>query len=45
MWGGFSLDEQRGIVYAGTGSATPDFWGGNRKGDDLLSDSVLALET
>jgi quinoprotein glucose dehydrogenase len=44
VWGGFSLDEQRGIVYAGTGSATPDFWGGKRKGDDLFSDSVLALD-
>ena len=43
-WGGFSLDEKRGIVYAGTGSPTPDFWGGNRRGDDLYGDSVLALD-
>src|SRR4051812_23388946 len=43
-WGGFSLDEKRGIVYAGTGSPTPDFWGGNRRGDNLYANSVLALD-
>ena len=43
-WGGFSLDEQRGIVYTGTGSPTPDFWGGNRGGNDLYGDSTLALD-
>ena len=30
-WGGVTLDETRGIIFAGTGSTTPDFWGGNRK--------------
>lgn len=43
-WGGLCLDEKRGIVFAGTGSATPDFWGGNRKGNDLYADSTLALD-
>jgi quinoprotein glucose dehydrogenase len=43
-WGGLSLDERRGIVFAGTGSATPDFWGGNRKGNDLYADSTLAID-
>ncbi len=43
VWGGFSLDEERGIVFAGTGSATPDFYGGNRKGNNLYANSVLAL--
>jgi quinoprotein glucose dehydrogenase len=43
-WGGLTLDEKRGIVFAGTGSTTPDFWGGNRKGDDLFGDSTLALD-
>ncbi|HTF29770.1 MAG TPA: PQQ-binding-like beta-propeller repeat protein [Flavitalea sp.] len=42
-WGGFSLDETRGIVFTGTGSATPDFYGGNRKGNNLYANSVLAL--
>lgn len=42
-WGGFSLDEKRGIVFAGTGSPTPDFYGGYRKGYDLFGDSTLAI--
>ncbi|MEZ5395612.1 MAG: PQQ-binding-like beta-propeller repeat protein [Bryobacterales bacterium] len=29
-WAGMALDAERGLVYAGTGSAAFDFWGGNR---------------
>ncbi|NIR50585.1 pyrroloquinoline quinone-dependent dehydrogenase, partial [candidate division KSB1 bacterium] len=29
-WPGMALDEERGIVYVPTGSASPDFYGGNR---------------
>ena len=43
-WGGVTLDEKRGIIFAGTGSPTSDFWGGNRKGNDLYGDSTLALD-
>lgn len=43
-WAGMSLDEQRGIVFAATGSATYDFWGGYRHGQNLFSDCVLALD-
>jgi quinoprotein glucose dehydrogenase len=43
-WGGFSLDEARGMVFAGTGSATPDFYGGNRRGNNLFANTVLALD-
>jgi quinoprotein glucose dehydrogenase len=43
-WGGLSLDKKRGIVFLGTGSTTPDFWGGNRKGNDLYGDSTLAID-
>ncbi len=42
-WAGMSLDEGRGIVYIPTGSASFDFWGGNRKGQNLFSNCVLAL--
>lgn len=42
-WAGMTLDRHRGIVYVPTGSATYDFWGGYRKGDNLFSNSVLAL--
>ena len=43
-WSGVSLDEKRGIVYVPTGSATYDFWGGYRKGDNLFANSLLALD-
>ncbi|RYY24716.1 MAG: c-type cytochrome [Chitinophagaceae bacterium] len=43
-WTGFSLDKKRGIVYASTGSASYDFYGGRRKGDNLFANSVLALD-
>ncbi len=43
-WAGMSLDEARGIVYVPTGSAAFDFWGGNRKGQNLFANSLLALD-
>ena len=44
-WGGFSLDEERGWVFAATGCAAGDFiYGGSRKGENLFSNSVLALD-
>lgn len=43
-WSGFSLDEQRGIVYAPIGSASFDFYGGRRLGNDLFADCVVALD-
>jgi len=42
-WAGMSLDEERGIVYVPTGSATYDFWGGYRHGDNLFANSLIAL--
>jgi quinoprotein glucose dehydrogenase len=43
-WGGVTIDEQRGWVFAATGSATEDFYGGFRKGDNLFANTVLALD-
>ncbi len=43
-WAGVSLDEKRGIVYVPTGSAAFDFWGGNRKGENLFANCLLALD-
>ncbi len=43
-WAGMAVDRNRGIIYAGTGSAAPDFWGGHRIGDDLYSNCLLALD-
>ena len=42
-WGEQSIDEKRGIVYVPTGSAKYNFYGGNRKGANLFSDCILAL--
>jgi quinoprotein glucose dehydrogenase len=43
-WSGLTLDEQRGIVFAPTGSASPDFYGGTRKGQNLYANCLLALD-
>lgn len=42
-WGGMTLDPGRGLVFAGTGSASYDHWGGNRVGQNLFANCVLAL--
>ena len=42
-WGGFSMDEERGILYFGTGSASNDHFGIERTGDNLFSNCVVAL--
>lgn len=42
-WSGMSLDAARGIVYAPLGSATFDFYGSNRIGNDLFANCLLAL--
>jgi len=43
-WAGMTLDEETGIVYIPTGSASYDFWGGNRKGENLFANSLIALD-
>jgi quinoprotein glucose dehydrogenase len=43
-WTGFSLDEGRGLLFAPTGSAAYDFYGGKRKGTDLYANCLLALD-
>lgn len=43
-WGGMTLDVKRGLVFAGTGSASYDHWGGNRIGQNLFANCVLALD-
>jgi quinoprotein glucose dehydrogenase len=42
-WCGQSLDEKRGIVYAATKTAEPDFYGGERHGSNLFANSIVAL--
>ena len=43
-WPGMSVDTRRGIVYAPTGSASPDFYGGSRRGANLYANTLLALD-
>jgi len=43
-WAGFSLDVERGMVFAPTGSAAYDFYGGDRVGQNLFANSVIALQ-
>jgi quinoprotein glucose dehydrogenase len=44
-WGGFTVDEERGWLFAATGAAAGEFiYGGSRKGKNLFSSTVLALD-
>jgi quinoprotein glucose dehydrogenase len=43
-WPGMALDEARGIVFVPTGSAAADFYGANRRGDNLYANSLIALD-
>ncbi|MBO0719624.1 MAG: pyrroloquinoline quinone-dependent dehydrogenase [Blastocatellia bacterium] len=42
-WSGVSVDARRGMVFVALGSAAFDFYGGDRVGDDLFANSVVAL--
>jgi quinoprotein glucose dehydrogenase len=44
MWAFFSVDTERGIVYAPIGAPTSDYYGGDRKGANLYANSVVALD-
>ncbi len=43
-WTGMALDAKSGVVYVPTGSAAFDFYGGDRLGDDLFADCLIALK-
>ncbi len=44
VWAPMSVDEKRGLVFLPTSSASPDFFGGLRPGDNKHSNSVVALK-
>ncbi|MBK1877344.1 PQQ-binding-like beta-propeller repeat protein [Pelagicoccus mobilis] len=44
VWSGMTVDVERGIVFCPTGSAAFDFWGGDRLGDNLFANCLLALD-
>ena len=43
-WMGMTIDPATGIAYIPIGSASMDFYGGRRKGNDLYGDCLLALD-
>jgi quinoprotein glucose dehydrogenase len=43
-WSEMTLDEKRGIVYIPLASPRYDFYGANRKGQNLFGDSIVALD-
>lgn len=42
-WAPISADATRNLVFVPTGSESPDFYGGTRKGDDRDADSIVAI--
>lgn len=42
-WSIITVDPQRDLVFVPTGSASPDYYGGLRPGDDKWANSVVAL--
>ena len=44
MWSFFTVDVERGLVYAPLGSPTSDYYGGDRKGANLYGNAIVALE-
>ena len=42
-WSTISVDEERDLVFVPTGSASPDYFGGIRKGDNKWANSVVVL--
>lgn len=43
-WSGYTVDTKNGIVFAATGSAASDFYGADRKGNNLFANCLLALD-
>ncbi len=44
VWAPMSADEELGYVYASVGSATGEYYGGRRHGDNLFSQSLVCLD-
>ena len=44
VWSIITVDEQREMVFLPVSAAGPDFYGGDRKGDNLFANSLVALD-
>lgn len=43
-WAPMTVDEERGLLYVGMGTPSGDYYGGDRKGDNLFAESLLCLD-
>jgi quinoprotein glucose dehydrogenase len=43
-WGDLTVDDKNGIVFVPTGSPTHDLYGGDRQGDNLFGNCLIALD-
>jgi quinoprotein glucose dehydrogenase len=43
VWAAISADEERDLIFLPTGNTSPDYYGGERRGSDFYSSSVVAL--
>ena len=43
-WSESTVDSELGLVYIPTGTARYDYFGGNREGDNLFANSIVALD-
>jgi len=44
-WSEFTVDEENGIAFIGFGTARYDFYGGDRKGNNLFGNSLVAIDS
>ena len=44
VWGPFTVDRERGLVYLPVGTPNGDYYGGHRKGYNLFAESLLCLD-
>ena len=44
VWGLFTIDAERGILYQPFGEPTTDYWGGDRKGANLFGTTLVAVD-
>ena len=43
-WSIYSADEELGLLYIPLNTVAPDYWGGQRLGDNLFSETLLCLD-
>jgi quinoprotein glucose dehydrogenase len=44
VWSSMTVDVERGLLFLPLGSAAYDYYGGDRKGDNLYANSIVALD-